>query len=236
MRLSFSLLLTFFCFLSHVALADNGLTFTKNRIAITVKPDATRVSIPFSFENKSKRTITISRYDSACSCISARVAEPLGKMTYKSGEKGKIVVDFELGSFSGLVEKTLMLWTTDDTPETPSTVLTSEITIPVLIKLSPTTLTWDQNGDMSAKTIKIKVNNDKPIRILSHMGTNTNYPYELKTIREGWEYELVVTPKSVATMGMGILKFTTDSTISRYKRQMAYVCVRRPTGKPATTK
>lgn len=228
--------LLFLSLLSPVAMADKGLTFTKNKISITVKPDAQMVSIPFEFENKTKRLIKIARYDSSCSCVSARVAEPLGKMAYQPGEKGKIIVDFELGSFSGNVEKTLLLWTTDDGPNSPSSVLTTAITIPVLFEVTPTTLFWDQNGKMAPQTIKLKVNNDKPIHILSHSGTNNNFPYQLKTIREGWEYEIVVMPQSVTTMGMGLIKLTTDSTIPRYKRQQAFVCVRRPVRPPSTKK
>jgi len=221
-----------FTALCSTAIADKGLSFVKNRIEVTVKPDAKMVSIPFAFENKSNRTITIARYDSSCSCVSARVAEPLGKMIYKPGEKGTIVIDFELGSFSGQVEKPLLLWTTDDAAETPSSVLTSAITIPVLFEITPTTLFWDQNGSKEPKTIKLKVHNDKPIQILSHMGSNNNYPYELKTIRDGWEYEIIVTPESVASMGMGLIKLTTDAPIARYQRQQAFVCVRRPVAKP----
>ncbi len=213
--------------LSPFLMAESGFTFVKNRVEVTVKPDAKRVSIPFEFENKTKKTLKIARYDSACSCLSARVAEPEGKMSYKPGEKGKIVVDFELGSFSGEVEKTVMLWTTDDAVQAPSSILTSAITIPVLFDVSPRTLFWDHKGSKEPQIIKLKVSGDKPINILSHQGTNENYSYELKTIRDGWEYELVVTPQSVESMGMGLIKLTTDSEIPRYKRQQAFVCVRR---------
>ena len=211
--------------LTPALMAGEGFSFVQTRVAVTVKPDAKRVSVPFKFENKTQKNITIARYDSACSCISARVAK--GKMSYKPGEIGVIVADFELGSFSGKVAKTVMLWTTDDPPETPSAVLTSAITIPVLFDISPRTLFWDHNGSKEPKTIKLKVHSDKPIRILSHQGTNQNFPYELKTIRDGWEYELIVTPQSVESMGMGMIKITTDAPISRYQRQQAFVSVRR---------
>ena len=225
-----SILITLFL-CSPALMADLGFTFVKNRVEVTVKPDAKRVSIPFEFENKTKKTLTIARYDSACSCLSARVAEPEGKMTYKPGEKGKIVVDFELGSFSGKVEKTVMLWTKDDPAQMPSTVLTSAITIPVLFDVSPRTLYWDHNGSKEPQTIKLKVTGDKPIHISNHQGTNQNFPYKLITIRDGWEYELVVTPQSVESMGMGLIKLTTDAAISRYQRQQAFVCVRRASAK-----
>ena len=233
MKIVLPLVALSFCLLAFSSglMAGQGFTFVKNRVEVTVKPDAKRVSIPFEFENKTKKTIQIARYDSACSCLSARVAEPEGKMSYKPGEKGKIVVDFELGSFSGSVEKTVMLWTTDDPAQVPSSVLTSAITIPVLFDVSPRTLFWDHKGSKEPQVIKLKVSGDKPIRILSHQGTNENYSYKLKTIRDGWEYELVVTPQSVESMGMGLIKLTTDAAIPRYQRQQAFVCVRRAKAK-----
>ncbi|NWK57576.1 DUF1573 domain-containing protein [Verrucomicrobiaceae bacterium N1E253] len=217
-----------FCLCSSVSLADRGFSFVQNRIAVTVKPEDKLVSIPFEFENKTKRTITIARYDSACSCISARVTKPLGKMTYKPGEKGQITVDFELKNFQGLQEKTLLLWTKDDPAEAPSSVLTSAITIPELFKVEPKTLFWEQNGEKTAKTFKITIPHDQPIKILELEGSNQQFPYTLKTITEGREYEISVTPTDVSSPSMGVIKLTTDSKIPRYRRHQAFVCVRRP--------
>jgi len=208
------------------ALAEGGFSFASKRTEVTVKPDDKTVIIPFDFVNNTKKTLTISRYDSACSCISARVAKPQGKMVYKPGEKGRIEITFELGSFNGQQEKTLLLWTTDDPEDKPSTILTSAITIPVLFEIQPKTLFWDLNGPGKPKKIKITVHNDKPIHITNHFGTNKDYPYELKTIRDGWEYELIVTPTQVTSAGMGMIKITTDSPIPRYQRQQAFVCTR----------
>jgi len=206
-------------------MAGKGLAFVKNKIEVTSAPDAEKITIPYFFENKSDRTITIARYDSACSCLSAQVKG--GKLIYKPGEKGEMKIDFALGSFSGVVEKTVLLWTTDDPEETPSSVLSVALTIPKLFEITPTTIFWEQGGSVDQKTFKMKVNHDKPIRILSDSGTNENFDYQVKTIREGWEYELVVTPKDVANPSFGMIKLTTDSSIARYQRQMAFVCVKR---------
>lgn len=214
------------------AQGGTGLTFAQNRITVTTAPDAKKITVPYTFENKSNRTIKIARYDSACSCLSAKVKG--GKLEYKPGEKGELKVDFELGNFSGFVEKTVLLWTTDDSVESPSSVLTVALTIPVLFELTPKTIFWEQNGTKDAKVFKIKVTNTLPIRIKDHSGTNVNFVYELKTIKDGWEYELVVTPKDVTLPAFGMIKLTTDSAIPRYQRQMAFVCVRRAV-KPATS-
>lgn len=221
-------LVTAFFFLvpaSHVS-AKEGFTFVKSKIAVTAKPDDKKVTVPYHFVNNTKRILTIAKYDSACSCLSAKVRG--SKLVYQPGEKGEIRVDFAIGAFSGTVEKTVLLWTTDDPDEKPSTVMTVELTIPMLVQVTPTTLFWDQGADSKPQTIKIKVNHDKPIHITEHDGSNKNFPYELKTIRKGWEYEIIVKPGSTEVPGFGMIRMRTDSPIPRYQRQQAFVCVRRP--------
>lgn len=210
--------------------AAEGLTFIQNRVEMKVAPHAKKVTVPYHFENKTQRTITIARYDSACSCLSAKVKG--GKLVYQPGEKGEMKVDFELGSFAGLVEKTVLIWTTDDAKDKPSSVLQVVLDIPVLFEVNPKTVFWDQNGDKDPRVIKLLVNAPNPIHILDHSGTNDNFSYELKTVRDGMEYDLVVTPKDVTTAAFGMIKLRTDAAIPRYQRQMAFVCVRRQGSKP----
>lgn len=208
----------------------DGLTFAKNRIEMSVSPDAKTVMVPYQFSNKTDRTITIKRYDSACSCLSAKIKG--GKLVYEPGESGEIRVNFELGTFSGLVEKTVLLWTTEDQDEKPSSVLSVVLDIPVLFEVNPKTVFWEQHGEDQPQVIKLKVNNVDPIHILEHSATNKNFQYEFNTIKEGREYELVVTPKDVSVPAFGMIKLTTDSAIPRYRRQMAFVCVRRAGVRP----
>ena len=82
------------------------------------------------------------------------------------------------------------------------------------------------NGAKEPKTFKIKVHDDKPINISSHNGTNDSFPYTVKTIREGWEYEITVTPSDVSVPSLGMIKINTDSKIKRYQRRQAFVYVR----------
>lgn len=210
--------------------AADGLTFAKNRIEKSVAADAKTVLVPYHFSNKTDRTITIKRYDSACSCLSAKIKG--GKLVYEPGESGEIRVTFELGTFSGLVEKTVLLWTTDDEDAKPSAVLSVVLDIPVLFEVNPKTVFWEQHGENQPQVIKLTVNNAEPIRILEHSATNKNFQYEFKTIKEGRAYELVVTPMDVSVPAFGMIKLTTDSAVPRYRRQMAFVCVRRGGAKP----
>ena len=204
--------------------AGKGLTFDSENKAVKTKAGDTKVTVPYTFTNTSQRTITIARWDSACSCLSARIKE--GKMVYKPGDKGEIHIDFELGSFSGTQEKTVMLWTKDDSAQAPSSVLSVKISIPILFEISPKSLAWEQNGTKEPQTFKIKVHHDKPINITGNSGSNNNFPYIVKTIRKGWEYELTVTPGDVSTPTLGVIRVDTDAKIKRYQRQQAFVYVK----------
>jgi len=210
----------------------DGLSFAENRIEVSVAPEAKTVTVPYFFANNTDRPITIKRYDSACSCLSAKVKG--GKLNYQPGEQGEIRVVFELGTFSGLVEKTVLIWTTEDDDKEPSSILSVVINIPVLFEVNPKTSFWEQHGEGLAQVIELKINGPEPIHILEHGASNENFDYELKTIKEGFEYQLVVKPKDSSTPAFGMIKLTTDSLIPRYRRQMAFVCVRRQAA-PAPT-
>ena len=216
------LLLTLLATLSSNA--ESPLSFDSLKKSVTVEANALKTTVPYTFENTSKNTVTISRWDSACSCLNARIKG--SKMTYKPGEKGEIRIDFELGSFSGTQAKTVMLWTEKDSAASPSIILTAAVTIPTLFEISPKSLVWDMNDTKEPKTFKIKVHDDKPINISNHNGTNDTFPYTIKTIKEGWEYEITVTPSDVSTPSIGMIKINTDSKIKRYQRQQAFVYVR----------
>ncbi len=205
--------------------AGLGLTFDSESKAVKTKPSDLTVAVPYSFTNTSQDTITIARWDSACSCLSARIKD--GKMVYKPGEKGEIHIDFELGSFSGTQEKTVLLWTKDDPAETPSSVLSVKITIPKLFEVSPKSLVWKQYSAGEPQTFKIKVHHDKPIKIIGSSGSNNNFPYTIKTIREGWEYELTVSPVDSSSPTLGVIRVDTDAKIKRYQRHQAFVYIQK---------
>lgn len=220
----------FFLSLGNALQGAEGLAFEQTRIEMAVAPDAKTVTVPYLFSNRTERTITIKRYDSACSCLSAKIKG--GKLIYAPGESGEIKVTFELGTFSGLVEKTVLIWTTEDPDEKPSTVLSVVLDIPVLFEVNPKTVFWQQHGEVRPQTIKLTVNNPDPIHILEHSVTNKNFQYQLKTIEKGRHYELVVEPLDLSVPALGMIKLTTDSSIPRYQKQMAFVCVRRQGSAP----
>ncbi|MEO0017813.1 MAG: hypothetical protein RLZZ522_1096, partial [Verrucomicrobiota bacterium] len=99
-----------------------GLTFEQPLLEMKLPADAKVTQADFKFENKTDQPVTIARFDKTCSCISVQIAD--GKLTYQPGEKGVVRASFDLGNFSGVVDKMIIMWLTGDPEIKPSVTLT----------------------------------------------------------------------------------------------------------------
>lgn len=209
-----------------------GLDFTATLKEIEAPADAKKVSADFEFTNRSNKTVKVAKYDAGCSCMAVGIKD--GKLDYAPGESGLLRADFEMGNFSGTVDKAVALWLDDDPPEKPSVTLTIRVHIPVLVSLEPKTVKWETNGDASPQTIRITMNHSEPIRVKGITTSSKAFQSELKTIEEGKLYELVVTPLDVSIPGLAIVRIETDCSVERHKVQQAFAVVRKPlnTAKP----
>jgi hypothetical protein len=211
---------------SSLAPVCGEMVFDSKLIEIHASPDDKSVRGEFTFEIEGEDE-TIKNYDAKCTCLAARV-EPLNpdrstKLDWKVGEKGQIMAEFDVTNFRGTVDKAIELNLVNG--EDPI-ILTIRVHVPELVKLEPSSHKWDVGSPPEEKTFKITINHSEPIRILSHSGNNPNFPYEVKTIKEGWEYEVRVKPNSTEGSGIGMLSFRTDCKYARFNRNIAYVVVR----------
>jgi len=180
---------------------------------------------PFVIEGDSE---TITEYEALCTCLAARV-EPLlpdrsAKLHWKVGEKGVIKARFDTSKFLGTVDKAVRLRL--DGQKEP-VILTVRVHIPELVKLEPATLKWDKGAEGVEKVVKITMNHTSPIRIVDHSANNEKtYPYELKTIKDGHEYEIRVKPTDTSESGMGVISLRTDCEIPKFRRANVYVVTR----------
>jgi hypothetical protein len=201
------------------------MVFENKTVEVLVEPGQNLAMGLFPFKVVGEDA-TIVKADVFCTCLSPQI--PLGpdrtpKLTWKVGEKGVIKGRFETKQFLGTVEKAIKLTMADG----EEIRLNFRVVIPELIKLDPSTLKWNKGGPADERVVKITVNHDKPIKIVSDMGNNDKvFPYELKTIKEGWEYEIRIKPTSTETSGMGMISLRTDSPFPRFKRKVLYAVVR----------
>ena len=214
----------------HAAVLDFPVVFKE----VHAPADAKSVTVDFEFANHTDKPVTVTKYDAACSCISVQIKD--GKLRYAPGEAGLIRTEFDMGNFSGSVDKMVAVWLDDDPADKPSLSLTVRVHIPVLVVLEPKTLKWDLNGKPEPKTVHIRMDYEKPIRVTSVTSSSDAYKYELKTVAAGKSYDLVVTPLDMQSPGLGIFRIETDCPVARHRVQQAFTTVRKPSPAEAAAK
>ena len=202
------------------------LVFEKTLIELHLGPDAEKASADFTFKVTGDREVEIAEYEAPCSCLEAKISDG-GKLRWKPGETGTVKGLFSMGNFTGTVDKMIVLRMKGEV--TPSVKLTVRLHIPELLKITPAkSLFWEQGGKGASQTFMIKVANDEPVKIVDVSGTNDQFGIELKAVKDGWEYEIEVTPKTVAERAFGLIRIRTDSKYVKHQRYQCFVVVRRP--------
>ncbi len=214
-------LLLLFPALVHAA----GLEFKELTVNQNAAVDATIVITDFPFTNTTDKSVTIIKSDPGCTCLKVEVSG--GKLKYQPGESGVVRTTFDVGNSTGDVEKGVAIWLDDDPKTKPSVFLKVNFHIPVLVNLEPKTLSWDIGGKPEPKIIHIKIADGSAIKILE-VKAKDSFITELKTVENGHEYELTVTPKSTAGPDLGVIRIETDSRIAKQKTQQAFAVVRKP--------
>lgn len=210
--------------------ASAGLDFDQSVKTVNAQADTKLLEVLFPFKNTTSKTIHITKYDAPCSCMSAVIKggsiQSDKTVKFAAGEEGVVKGIFDLGNAKGKLNKKIMLWAADDSADKPSMVLEARVTIPKLIEASPKSLSWPVGSEPTTKTISIVVHDKKPIRIVKHAGSSPKLSYELKTVKEGFQYELVVTPESTEKPLFGAVRLSTDSKNPRFKSLQTFMTVK----------
>ncbi|MES2595075.1 MAG: DUF1573 domain-containing protein [Verrucomicrobiota bacterium] len=194
-------------------------------IELKPKPEDETATTDFVFHNKGSKPVKVLKIDSACSCLNAS----LDKAVYQPGEKGVGKAEFKLSSFTGRHEKSVHVQTDD--PQQTEWVITFMIEIPEIVKIEPKTLQWWIGDPLEAKTSKVTITGEDPMKILNITSTREQVEFSWKEITPGKEYEVTVKPRSTTEVMLGALKIETDSKIPKYQRQLSFFSVYR---KPST--
>lgn len=206
------------------------LKFESRQQSVTLKPDQVKMEILFPFTNAGEDDVVIKRYDAPCTCMSAQLKgghrQGDGSILFKSGEKGVIKGLFELGNLKGTIDKQIVIWTNGDAEDTPSIVLTTQITIPELIKASPAALSWELGGEAKTQEMIITVSGEKPIQITKHECSNPAIAYVVETRRPGFEYCVKITPKTTNEILFASLRFTTNSDNPRFQLLQTFLTIK----------
>lgn len=206
-------------------LSAGGLNFPESTKEIKAPADAVEIVADFPFTNSSDKAVEIKRYDAGCSCMAVGVEG--GKLIYQPGESGVIRAKFDMSNYSGDVEKPIGIWLDGDPEKAPSVTLLVKAHIPEVVRIEPKTVKWDVGSPAAPQTMKITIEGEDKVHVLSVSNSNENFLKELKTIEDGRSYELVITPKDTSISGLSVFRFETDCKIERHKFKQAFASIRR---------
>lgn len=217
--------------LAELSQAAGELSFENKDKSVSAAADAKKIEVLFPFKNTSSEDVVVERYDAPCSCMSAQLKggkaiSKGGPVSFSPGEEGVFKGIFELGNFKGTVDKKIVVWAKGDSEEKPSIILSTKVTIPYLIAAFPQSLLWNIGEEVKPKIITIKVDNDKPIKIIKHSCSSPSVDYSMETVKAGFEYKLIVTPKSTDKVLFAAIRLTTDSKNPRYKTVQTFMTVK----------
>jgi len=164
-----------------------GLDWESTTQDIKVHPLQATAVVTFGFINAGSNAVTILDIKSDCGCLSGETA----KVSCAPGESGFVKATFDLQGRTGQQRKMLLVIT--DEPEAHPVTLTVRTTIPAAYDISPQRLTWvgTQREPQSFTLINVT---KTAFPIERAVSSNEGFSIELKPIREGFEYELVVKP------------------------------------------
>lgn len=213
--------------LSCIAVISAGpLKFEKDTLEVNADLNSKTVESEYHFTNTSNKLVTIKSADAGCSCLAVKVAG--GKMSYKPGESGVLKTVFEVGVFQGLVDKPIYIWLDDAPEEKPSVTLHLRVQVPVIITLEPRTLKWKVGDKPKPKRMDIKMDYKKPIRI-KKVSTSQDKSFKLKviTVEAGKHYQIEVTPLTIGSPTLGIIRVETDVDVKKQRVQQGFATVSR---------
>ncbi|WP_395748354.1 DUF1573 domain-containing protein [Prosthecobacter sp.] len=188
-------------------------------IELKPKPEDEEVETTFKFRNKGDKVVKVLGLESACSCLSAT----LDKAEYQPGEVGTGHASFKVSTFVGRHEKFVTV-NTDD-PKNPDWQINFILDVPAVVDIIPKNLQWWIGDEPVKKGCLVKIVGPEPMKIIKITPTRQNVKFEMKEIKEGREYLINVTPDSTQETTIGALKIETNSSIPKYRNQLAFFTI-----------
>lgn len=175
------------CLMLIGTVAVAGLEWKTTTQEVTVHPLQASATLEFGFTNTGDEPVTILELKPDCGCLLGKV----DKQTIEPGESGTVRVTFDLQGRVGDQRKGIAV-ATDDHPDKPIKLYVST-TIPKVYAISPERLTW-VGGQREPQSFSLVNVSKTPYRLEKAVSSQNGISIELKPMREGFEYELIVTP------------------------------------------
>lgn len=167
----------------------------------------------FVFTNTGDSLLVISNVSTSCGCTTAgewaRQVEP--------GQTGKIPIQFNVGTFSGVTAKSITVTCNDR--ERPTIGLQVKATVWKPVDTIPQFAVLNANAETlgnASATVRVVNNEDAPLAVFSPESSNPLFVVELKTNQPGKEFELRIkmAPNARPENTQGQITVKTSSTNS----------------------
>ncbi len=168
----------------RIQFADRVHDFGRMRSGEVVRHD-------FVYTNTGNATLVLSDVRPGCGCTTAGTWD----REIAPGGTGRIPIQFNGGSFSGNISKTVTVTCND--PANPTVMLQLKANIWTPVTFTPASLYFalsDETAVAETKVVKIVSNLDEPLTLSDPVVTNRSFTAVLKPLTPGREYELHVTP------------------------------------------
>ena len=143
----------------------------------------------FIFTNIGTQTLDITDVRPSCGCTTAGTYE----RKIEPGRSGIIPVQFNSANFSGQVHKSVTVTCND--PVQPTTILQFTASVWKAVDVNPAFAMFSPAvgaTNTETKVVKIVNNLDEPLKLGTPVCTNQAFRVQLKTVREGKEFELEI--------------------------------------------
>jgi len=168
------------------------------------------VKYTYVFTNVGGAMLEVSNVQASCGCTTAgewtRQVEP--------GQTGSIPIQFNSGSFSGQVAKSITVTCNDTNQPTVALQIKATIWKPIDVTPQFAMLHVTADAPSNATTVRIVNNEDAPLTLSAPESSNPAFAAELRTNQPGKEFQLIVktVPPLAAGMVQGQITLRTSST------------------------
>lgn len=185
-----------------VSAAQASLKWESRDQTLKVHPTQVFADAAYRFTNAGNKPVTISHVKVMCGCLSHK----LSQYTYEPGESGEIIIRFDLRNRTAKQNKGTKVATNDGM----EVVLHTKTDIPRAYNIAPIMMKWLKGNTAKTKTARLTNPNQTPIRLHSPTSSHKDLPVELKTVREGYEYEVVITRRPEAVNARAVVRIRTE--------------------------
>jgi hypothetical protein len=178
----------FLCILTLLLVSHSfaGLEWEAKSQTVKVHPLQASKTVLFGFSNTGSAPVEIVDLKPTCGCITGTIE----KKIYQPGESGAIQLTFDLRKKEGAQRKGLAVKTQGG----GSTKLYISTKVGSSFKFLQKRLIWESGEERAPKSLKVINQHSIPFGIKEVVSKREGVSVKLVTQREGFEYELVITP------------------------------------------